>query len=433
MSATLSDTGPHQAVASAPDVIIAPSAVATRPAAAPTAPPAPTSKKAKSSRPHIVAFDLIRLIIMVFVVSVHTLAFGGGQVTVLFGAFSTVFHTSRELFFLLTALVLTYNYGHRGEVRWLRFWWRRYWLIVPAYVSWSLIYYAVDGHWPGSVPAAAAAFWHDLITAGARYHMYFLLVTMQVYLLFPVIRWVLRKTAGHHLALLLAACAYQIALTAAIQHHLVRSGPLAGWLNGAGLGVWLESYVLYIVAGAIAGWRFEQLCAFTRRHARPATVALVACASAAAGLGTYFAQIYAGGATPDVASAVFQPVVVIEALAFGWALLAAGLMWTDRGAPHRKFFAAGSASSFGIYLAHPLVLQGVLAVASATGVLAVLRAAPGVLELLALLAVAVPLVYGASWVIASAARRTPLSLALTGREYHTRRNRAGAARGREER
>ena len=172
----------------------------------------------------MVAFDLIRLVIMAFVVGVHTLAFGGGQVTVALGAVTTIFHTSRELFFLLTALVLTYNYGHRGQVRWLRFWRRRYWLVVPAYVAWSLIYYAFDGPGRGPFPAA---FWQDLLHAGARYHMYFLLVTMQVYLLFPVLRWVLRKTAGHHVALFAAACVYQLALTAALQHHLVRTGPLA--------------------------------------------------------------------------------------------------------------------------------------------------------------------------------------------------------------
>ena len=129
---------------------------------------------AGASRPHVVAFDLIRLVIMVFVVGVHTLAFGGGQVTVVLGAVTTIFHTSRELFFLLTALVLTYNYGHRGQVRWLRFWRRRYWLVVPAYVAWSLIYYAFDGPGRGPFPAA---FWHDLLHAGARYHLYFLLVT----------------------------------------------------------------------------------------------------------------------------------------------------------------------------------------------------------------------------------------------------------------
>ncbi len=127
---------------------------------------------------------MIRLIIMVFVVGVHTLAWGGGQVTLALGAVSTVFHTSRELFLLLTALVLTYNYGHRPRLNTLRFWRRRYWLVVPAYVTWSAIYYAADGNGRGAFPSA---FLHDLLNAGARYHLYFLLVSMQIYLLFPVL------------------------------------------------------------------------------------------------------------------------------------------------------------------------------------------------------------------------------------------------------
>ena len=145
---------------------------------------------------------MIRLIIMVFVVGVHTLAWGGGQVTLALGAVSTVFHTSRELFLLLTALVLTYNYGHRPRLNTLRFWRRRYWLVVPAYVTWSAIYYAADGSGRGAFPSA---FLHDLLNAGARYHLYFLLVSMQIYLLFPALRWVLRKTEGYHRWLLAAA------------------------------------------------------------------------------------------------------------------------------------------------------------------------------------------------------------------------------------
>ena len=71
--------------------------------------------------------------------------------------------------------------------------------------------------WDAEVRAA----YGDLLHASARYHLYFLLVTMQMYALFPVLRWVLRKTAGHHVALFAAVCAYQLALTAALQHYPV--------------------------------------------------------------------------------------------------------------------------------------------------------------------------------------------------------------------
>ena len=414
----LSGTGPQPAVGESPVV---------------TAATAPAGAAARRSRPHIIAFDLIRLIIMVFVVSVHTLAFAGGRITMSIGAVTTVFHTSRELFLLLTALVLTYNYGHGDQLKAGRFWRRRFWLVLPAYVTWSAIYYAADGRTRGAFPTALL---HDLENAGARYHLYFLLVSMQIYLLFPLLRWVLKKTEGYHAWLFAAALAYQAWLTVGLHYKVGRSGSglIAQFLNGAGQGYWVDTYVLYMVAGALAGWHFEQLCAFTRRHLGNGwRVAAVAALGVAAGIGVYLIETEVFGATPNNASAVFQPVVIFEALAFGWALLGAGLLWSasvsgNGGPPGRRFCAAGSASSFGIYLAHPLVLQVLLLIVGShyfgangglTGWLHRLRHSS--LEVLILLFVAVPLVYACAWAITSAVRRTPVSLLLTGREWNPKR------------
>ena len=372
---------------------------------------------------------------MVFVVSVHTLAFAGGKVTMSIGAVTTVFHTSRELFLLLTALVLTYNYGKRDHLRSGKFWWRRFYLVLPAYITWSAVYYAADGRTRGAFPSALL---HDLLNAGARYHLYFLLVSMQIYLLFPLIRWILKKTERYHAWVFGLALAYQAWLTIAL-HYKVWRGPttglLAQFLGGAETGNWITTYVFYVVAGALAGWHFEALCAFTRRHLRSGwRVAAVAAVGVAAGIGVFLIETQVYGATPANASAVFQPVVVFEATAFGWALLGFGLLWTDRGAPGRKFAAAGSASSFGIYLAHPLVLQVLLLIAGASffgargGLIGDLHRLPhSSLELVILLFVAVPLIYAVSWLTASAVRRSPLSLPLTGREWRTRRTRVGLA------
>jgi poly(3-hydroxybutyrate) depolymerase/peptidoglycan/LPS O-acetylase OafA/YrhL len=419
----MSGTGPQPAVsrskpAGTPDV-----SASAKPAA-----PASAGAAAPRSRPHIVAFDAIRLIIMVFVVSVHTLSFAGGGITMSVGAVTTIFHTSRELFLLLTALVLTYNYGRR-PLKAGRFWRRRFWLVLPAYIAWSAIYYAADGRTRGIFPSA---YLHDLLNAGARYHLYFLLVSMQIYLLFPVIRWVLKKTERYHAWLFAAAVVYQGWLSVALHYKVWRpsgDGLIAQFINGAATGNWVTTYILYVVAGALAGWHFEQLCAFTRRVLRSGwRVALVAAVGVAAGIGVYLIEIEVYGATPNNASAVFQPVVIFEALAFGWALLGAGLLWSDRGAPAKKFAAAGSASSFGIYLAHPLVLQVLLLVVGShyfgahgglTGWLHRLHHSS--LEVLILLFIVVPVIYASAWVVASVMRRTPLSLFLTGREWKPKR------------
>lgn len=396
-----------------------------RPGAASTAdgqragPPATTAgstgpASAGARRPHVRALDLFRLLVVAFVVSVHTTSFAIATTTPV-GAFLTVFHTSRELFFLLTAFVLIYNYGHRPRIQWLPFWRKRYALVLPAYLVWSLIYFFFDHNQLDPVSGALATFGKDLLYGSARYHMYFLLVTMQVYLAFPLLRWLLRRTAGHHLILFAVLCACQIVLILAVQYHLVRHGVI-GWYLGDP-SPWLPSYPFYIVAGGLAAWHFERLAAFTRRQARLAGP--VFAVGLCAGLGTYAAGI-AAGHSPLKASTVFQPAVLVESICFGWALLAVSMRWADRGARHRKLISAGADGSFGIYLVHPLLVQGLLALAAATGVLGAVRAAPAGLQIAAVLGVAVPLVYGLAAVCTVLVRPTPLSLPLTGRRARHR-------------
>jgi poly(3-hydroxybutyrate) depolymerase/peptidoglycan/LPS O-acetylase OafA/YrhL len=368
------------------------------------------------SRPHILAFDLVRLLIIAFVVGVHTLSNGGGTVNGLLGAVITVFHTSRELFFLLTAFVLVYNYGKRPRIKWLSFWRRRYKLVIPAYLAWTAIYFFADGTSLHPLHQAVARFWYDLHTGNSRYHMYFLLVTMQLYLLFPLVRWLLRKTEGHHRALFAVVLVYQLLLTFAVHDNWSAPGIVGSWLHNPTL--WLPSYALYVIGGGIAAWHFDQLAAFTRHHLRAA--GLVAAGGLGAGIGTYCVELLLGQ-TPDVASGVFQPVLVVETLAYAWGLLAAGLWWTEAGAPGRRLAAAGADCSFGIYLAHPLVLQGLLLAGQDTGALAAVRHAPEVVELLALLA-CVPVVYGVSWGLIFLLRWTPLSLVLAGRSQRSQRS-----------
>jgi poly(3-hydroxybutyrate) depolymerase len=362
---------------------------------------------APAPRPHVVALNLIRLVVIVMVVSVHTLSVGGGAVTPLLGAFTTVFHTSRELFFLLTAFVLVYNYGKRPKIKWLSFWRRRYWLVVPAYLVWSVIYFeARPGLWD-----AWHTLLHDIETGSAQYHMYFLLVTMQMYLVFPLVRWLLRVTERYHWVLFGVTCAFQLVFSEVVHRNWSGPGIIGTWLHNPA--IWLPSYLLYIIGGALAGWHFEEIAAFTRRHGRLAAAGVLL--GLCAGFGMYCYEWQVVGESPTVASGVFQPVVVIEALTFGWGLLALGLRWQDRGAPGGRLAAAGADCSFGIYLAHPLLLQGLQMLGIHDGLLNRLQHAPPVVELLILLLVIVPVVYVGAWVLSWMLRRTPLSLVLTGR------------------
>lgn len=130
---------------------------------------------------HLVQVDLLRVLTFSAVIAVHAIAFttltsdraaGGALMLLQFG---------REVFFALTAFVLVYSTRDRIE-RPVEFWRRRVpYVALPyvalPYVAWSLIYEVtrttVDGTRLATGTIAA-----DLLTGGAKYHLYFLLVTL---------------------------------------------------------------------------------------------------------------------------------------------------------------------------------------------------------------------------------------------------------------
>ncbi len=382
--------------------------LAARPAEpGPDAPPiGPVSPPAARRREHLHSIDLVRVLTIVMVIAVHTITMGTTSITTSVGALTMVFHASREVFFMLTAFVLAYGYG-RGPVRWAAFWRKRYLCVAVPYVAWTLIYFASHGNRFLPLSSAAGTLAHDLVTGAAEYHLYFLLVSMQIYLVFPVIRWLLGVTRHHHGKLLGGCGAFQVVFSLAVQQHWATGGALGRWL--ANPDALLPSYTFYVMVGAVAAWHLDQLTSWTRRHVR--LVLVGAAASSAAAVGAFLAQVYLGGQPPDLASAVFQPVMVPESVGITWALLAVGIVWADRGTPARRVVNGCSDASFGVYLAHPLVLQGLLA----GGLLTISRHLPVGAALAVLVIVAVPLLYVCAGLGTALARRSPLSLALTGR------------------
>ncbi|GLY65640.1 acyltransferase [Amycolatopsis taiwanensis] len=353
---------------------------------------------------HLHYVDLVRVLTVGLVIGLHVLALAPVPPTVGLGALIIVFHVSREVFFLLTAFVLTYGTSRR-KPHWPSFWRKRYLFVVVPYLTWTLLYFFADGP-----PFKVDVLGQQLLTGTARYHLYFLLVSMQIYLVFPLIRALLRATVRYHGWLLAGGAAFQLLFSLAVQQDWP-AGVLTGWLHFPD--ALLPSYLGYVLAGAIAGWHREELIAWTRAHAR---VVFAGCAGAIAlGVGGYLAQVFLAGQTPLAASMVWQPAVAVESVAIAWAFLALGLRWQDRGRPAHRPIVSTSDASFGIYLIHPLVLQGALLGAGATGLVDAAQAAPTALVLLFLVAVALPAIYLVSGLVTAVVRRTPASLALSGR------------------
>lgn len=329
--------------------------------------------------------------------------------TVAGGAVLVLLHVTRNVFLMLSAFVLAYSMQSRPLAT-RAFWRRRYPLVVAPYVAWSAIYVAVDGGLVGPVHAAERFDW-DLLTAGAHFHLYFLLLTFQLYVVFPWLYRLLSRRPRLHAPVLVASLLFQLAFTTAVQYG-PRPPVIGVWLDHPGS--WLPSYQLYVIGGLVAALHLDAVTAWVRAHGRLVAVSVVA--SGLLGLGAYAAGLTALGLTPVASSAVFQPVTVVETVAATVSQYALGCWAMDRlGARRTGQLRAASDASFGVYLAHPLVLSGVLGLAGWAGLSGLLGSWPGaVIEALVVVGL-MPFTYAVTVAGVALSRGTPLSLVLSGR------------------
>ncbi|MDQ2728319.1 MAG: acyltransferase, partial [Actinomycetota bacterium] len=350
---------------------------------------------------HLHDVDVVRFTTVLGVLCVHatSLMLPSTEVS---GAALAVLHVTREVFLFLSAFVLAYSARLPLVAR--SFWRRRFPLVVAPYVVWSAIYVLADGDL-GSPVAVVARFCRDLLSGAARFHLYFLLLTFQLYVVFPWVRgWLARRT--HHGRILTVALIWQVAFTAAIHYRLDLPVPLSTWL--AHPGTWLPSYVLYVVAGILAALHFDQVRDQVRRHRR--MIGLGTLAVFGLGIVSYELDLRVGHLSSLHAGEVFAPAVVVESLAAIAGQFALGLWVAERAGPRiLRLLRTSSDVSFGVYLAHPLLYQGFLIVLADLGLHQGLGGLPSGVGLLIVLVVIAPSTYALTAFGMWALRRTPLS------------------------
>lgn len=300
-------------------------------------------------RVHLWQVDLLRIVPMMGVVIVHVLIFSAPPDDKVANGLIFFFHINRELFFFITAFVLFYSTGaweHGVPV--LKMWRRRYPLIVLPYLVWTLIY------WPLSegIPPSPAGLGINLVTGW--FHLYFLLVTMQFYLFFPLLAWALRRTRRWHWLLLLGSTALQVLWTAYMQYGY---WDIPSWLHPLtdNAQVFCISYQFYFVAGGLAATYLDQIVAWTREHR--GLVWLGVAAGFAVSMAWYGLNLLFEA--PHNASGVFQPAVILLL-----AVVVSGLwMIADHWlATHPvdgrlwRLIHSSAEASFGIYLSHMVFL-----------------------------------------------------------------------------
>jgi peptidoglycan/LPS O-acetylase OafA/YrhL len=347
--------------------------------------------------------DAMRPIKQAGVLSTHAVIFfTPAAAAVAANAALLLLHVSREGFFFISACMLTHAYAELRLAGLGRFYWRRFVSVGLVYLCWNVIYffYLLPIAHYASLSAALGHLVYMISTG--YYQLYFLLVIMQFYLLFPLVLVLLRRTRGHHGLVIGVAALIQVLL--AIGMHWALLPPLMlRWEQQDAL-----SYLLYLIGGGVVAFHLDQADAWVRRHARLVIAYTVAAALAAEAV--YFLAYHGVTSVLGSGSDPFQPSVIafnVGVIACGY-LAGVALVRPGRSPRTRALVRIGSDNSYGIYLAQMLFLVAM----TRSGWTRLDSVLPW--PLVCLLVVVV--VFTGCVALTALLARTPLAVPLTGRK-----------------
>jgi peptidoglycan/LPS O-acetylase OafA/YrhL len=366
--------------------------------------PAQTPGGTRKRLEHI---DAMRPVKQVGVVSTHTLLFFAPlTAAVAAGASLQLLHVTREAFLFVSACMLTYSVRDLG-IDHRTFWRRRFMLVAVPYLCWTVIYFFLTIR---SAPGTASGdVLHLLYLVGTGYYqLYYLLVILEFYALFPLCLMLVRRTAGHHKLLLLASGGAQVVLVSAMHWGLA-----PGWMTGYWATREVTSYQFYLIAGMVVALHLDEFHQWVCSHVWPIVLATLAAAGVAEAW--YYLSVDHVMSWLGSSADPFQPVVVpfnVGAIVCIY-LLGVALVSRRRSPRTLKAVHSGSDNSYGVYLAQLLFIT-VLGWLGWSHLNAVL---PWPL----VCAVTVVLVFAACVGLTELLTRTPLAKVLTGRTRVPRR------------
>jgi peptidoglycan/LPS O-acetylase OafA/YrhL len=322
-------------------------------------------QKRRSGRPHVYELDLLRVVTAFGVVAVHTIAgtivFTQAQVAIILQhAAEGTMHFTREVFMFTTALVLVYTYaGKRFNLG--AFWRKRGIGVVVPYAIWSAMFLALAGLLTS--PQRFMTTWvTDLLTGDASYQLYYILLTIQFYLLFPLVLWLLPLFDRYPWRTLIISAALQL-LILAVHFYVIQRPPVADIAAGAWMIKYLARlapvYQFYFVLGAVCALRLDRLRTFALRHGR--LIALAFVGALFLYWGNYAYGVGVAHEDPEYAISVLQPVMLFYSLGVIGFLWWVASRWAKRAGYGQRPIGGRvwrllADASFGVYLMHPLFI-----------------------------------------------------------------------------
>ncbi|HVB52197.1 MAG TPA: acyltransferase [Acidimicrobiales bacterium] len=313
--------------------------------------------------------DAMRPFSQAAVIATHALIFFaplGVSMTVNSALLLTRF--SRESFFFISALVLTYTYLEARPFNLGHFWKRRLILTGLPYLAWTIIYYVFISAKPVSnFPFYQPPFHYLISPSGLHefltllvtgyYQLYFIVVLFEFYVIFPLLLAWLRRARRWHVHIMVGAMLWQIFYDESIRHHFF---PVA--IGGKLETRLILSYPIYLLGGMIVALNYRAFHRWMLRNAKVVLGLTVVAAALAVGLNYVTGSSFL---TTNLApnSDVLAPLAILYNAGAVLCLYLLGVYLVDRhsSARTRSLVASTSKASYGIYLSQmiwiPMLLR----------------------------------------------------------------------------
>ncbi|MGO3327320.1 acyltransferase [Gordonia sp. (in: high G+C Gram-positive bacteria)] len=322
-----------------------------------------TAAPPPAARQRALTADFVRVVLFAGVVVAHSVSMINTDQDVLRSAqlVGTLLHLTRYGFVAVTLFVLVLSMRGRTMSP-VQFWRRRFGLIVAPYLVWTIIYTATDHLVIAGNPfPSPGRYLQDLgfaIIAGTgKYQLYFLLISMQIYLFFPAISWLIDRTINRPWSVLSAAVAIQILVFATYQ-----------WLPRPRGYAWdqvyehawkaLPMYTLFVAIGALMAVHLDSVQAWLRAHLVPVVISCLIGTSASVAV---YLWMTAPGDVPWQATTPWNPPLLLWLVSGVVLLWLVAMVWDGlRTTGHKvgaRAVSYATIRAFGVFAVHPLILD----------------------------------------------------------------------------
>lgn len=331
---------------------------------------ASTTKKKK----YLYEVDLMRVIFIFGVLANHATSViisqmvkGSGPWYALLST-HLLLHFTRMGFMFITGLVLFLNYYKKPSINYWSFWLKRYKGSGIPYLFWNAFLLLITAIATSSLGTFGSQ-WLGAILHGDHFYMYYILVVFQLYLIFPLLIMLFKKTVTlrNHLIVLGISFVLQLAFLFFTKYAYPYISH-AGWpYMFVHYGNFVLSYQFYFIAGAFVSAHYETTISFLKKYQR--IIFSITGLLALGTFGLFYYNWHILKLSEHLTELVHQPYLLFYASFMVISVFLISLKYAERRSqpnwqPFAKFVAMSSKISFGIYLSQSLSLMILTAILS---------------------------------------------------------------------